>query len=127
MSKKKNIIARVGNFEITKDGGEHDYIRIKSVSGHWGVSYRDDNEMYGKILAMCKDKEYEKTLERHVLHLFYSTTFLIDEQFALDFMIAMEAMRDRMIAATPPPTEQEEDEAIREMEVLEEARQILQQ
>ena len=34
MSKKKNVIARVGNFEITKESGaEHDYIRIKAISG----------------------------------------------------------------------------------------------
>lgn len=123
---KKNVVARVGNFEITKDGGaEHEYLRIKSVSGHWGVTYRDDNEMYGKIMAMCRDKEYAKTLERHVVHLFYTTMIMIDEQFAIDFLVALEAMRDRMAKAAPIPTEVEEDEAIREMGALEEAKKLL--
>ncbi len=123
MSKKKNVIARVGNFEITKDGGsEHNYLRIKSVSGHWGVTYRDDNEMYGKIMAMCRDKEH---LHLFVLHLYYTTTITIDEQFALDFMVAVEAMSERMAKAQGEPTEEEENEAIKEMEVLEDAKKLL--
>ena len=35
MKKKKNVIARVGNFEVVKDSGrEHDYVRIRAVNGH---------------------------------------------------------------------------------------------
>lgn len=123
---KKNVIARVGNFEITTDGGsEYKYLRIKTISGNWGVTYRDDNEMYGKIMTMCRDKEYAKMLEWHVLHLFYTTTILIDEQFAVDFLIALEAMRDRMAKAQGEPTEEEEDEAIAEMEAIENAKKLL--
>lgn len=123
---KKNVIARVGNFEITKDGGsEHEYLRIKTISGDWGVTYRDDNEMYGKIMAMVRDPEYAKTLELHVLHLFYTTTILIDQQFAMDFMIALEAMRDRMAKAAGEPTEEEEAEAIKEAEVMEDLKNLL--
>lgn len=122
---KKNIIARVGNFEITKDGGsEHDYLRIKSVSGHWGVTYRDDNEMYGKIMAMVRDKEQAKHLELYVLHIYYTTNIVIDEQFGLDFMIALEAMRDRMAKAQGEPTEAEEAEAIKEAEVIEDVKNL---
>lgn len=124
--RKKNIIARVNNFEITKDGGsEHDYLRIKSVSGHWGVTYRDDNEMYGKIMAMVRDKEHAKHLELYVLHIFYTTNIVIDEQFGLDFMIALEAMRDRMAKAQGEPTEEEEAEAIKEAEVMEDMKNLL--
>lgn len=122
---KKNVIARVGNFEITKDGGsEHEYLRIKTVSGDWGVMYRDDSEMYGKLMTMIRDKEYEKTLELHVLHLFYTTTILIDQQFALDFVVALEALRDRMAKAAKEPTEEEETEAIKEAEVMEDMQKL---
>ena len=123
---RKNIIARVGNFEITKDGGsEHEYLRIKSVSGHWGVTYRDDNEMYGKIMAMVRDKKYEKTLEHTIVYLYHCTTILVDEQFAVDFMIALEAMKDRKVAATHAPTEEEEAEAIKGVEAIEDMKNIL--
>ena len=123
---KKNIIARAGNFEITKDGGsEHDYLRIKSVSGHWGVTYRDDNEMYGKIMAMVRDKEYAQTLEYTIVYLYHTTTILIDAEFANDYFSALERMCNRMAAAAPVPTEAEEAEAIKEAEVMKEAREIL--
>lgn len=120
------MIARVGNFEITKDGGsEYQYLRIKTISGDWGVTYRDDNEMYGKIMTMVRDKEYAKTLELHVIHLFYTTTMLIDQQFAMDFLVALEAMRDRMAKAQGEPTEAEEAEAIKEAEVMEDMKNML--
>lgn len=123
---KKNIIAKVGEFEITKDGGsEHDYLRIKSTSGHWGIAYRDDNEMYGRIMAMVRDKEYAQTLEHTVYFMFHNTTILIDRQFALDYFAALEAMKNRMEAAIPDPTEEEEDAALEEAEVFEEIKNIL--
>lgn len=123
---KKNVIARVGNFEITKEESPYyNYLRIKSISGDWGVTYRDDNEMYGKIMTMVRDKEYAKTLEMHVIHLFYTTTMLIDQQFAMDFLVALEGMRDRMAKAAGEPTEAEEDEAIKEAEVMEDMKEML--
>lgn len=126
MSKKKNVIAKIGEFELTKDcGAEHDYLRIKSVSGHWGVTYRDDNEMYGKIMAMVRNKEYAQTLEHTIVYLYHCTSVLIDEQFAVDFITALAAMRDRMAVATPLPTEEENNEAIKEAEILENAQKIL--
>lgn len=124
--KKKNIIAKVGEFEITKDGGaEHDYLRIKSTSGNWGLTYRDDNEMYGKIMAMVRDKEYAETLERTIYFMYHNTTILIDAQFASDYFTALEAMKNRMAAAIPDPTEEEEDAAIEEIKVFEDLKDIL--
>lgn len=126
MSNKKNIIARVNNFEITKDcGPEHDYLRIKTISGHWGVTYRDDNEMYGKIMAMVRDKEYAQTLEHTIVYLYHCTTILIDEQFGMDFLVALAAMRDRMAAAIPVPTDEENNEAIKEVGVMEDMKNLL--
>lgn len=120
---RKNLIARVGGFEITKEAHpEHDYLRIKTVSGDWGVSYRDDNEMYGKILAMRGDEGH---LGLFVTHIFYATSITIDEEFALDFQIALAAMRDRMAKASPIPTEEEENEAIKEMETFEDVKEVL--
>ncbi len=123
---KKNIIARVGNFEITKDGGsEHDYLRIKSVSGHWGVTYRDDNEMYGKIMAMVRNEEYHETLQMTVLYIYYASSTLIDSEFAKDYFTALEAMRDRMAEIKPNPTEEENNAAIDEVAIMEEAKKVL--
>ena len=123
---KKNIIARVGNFEVSKESSPYfDYLRIKTISGHWGIMYREDSEMYGKIMAMVRDKEQAKHLELYVLHIYYTTNIVIDEQFGLDFMNALEAMRDRMAKAQGEPTDEEESESIKEVEMLENARGLM--
>lgn len=121
MSKKKNIIARVGNFEILKESGaEHDYLRIKAVNGHWGLSYRDDNEMYGKILAMVKDETYADTLEHTIVFLYHFTNMTVDVEFVNDFCAISAAMQERKDKSKPEPTEQEDDDAIAEVEIMEE-------
>lgn len=126
MSKKKNVIARVGNFEITKDSSiEHDYIRIKAIRGHWGLMYRDDNEMYGKILAMAKDEQYTETLEATVYFLYQFTNTTVDKEFTTDFAAAYFTMQERKAKSKPQPTEQEEADAITEVEMMEEVKKTL--
>ncbi len=89
MSKKKNVIARVGNFEITKDSGaEHDYIRIKAISGSWGITHRDDSPMYGAWLMMCKDPEYRKGMEVIITMSYALTNSILDKEFVEDFFNA---------------------------------------
>ncbi len=123
---KKNVIARAGNFEIILDAGaEHDYLRIRSISGHWSVSYRDDDEMYGKILAMVRDKSYERTLEYTIVYLFHTTTVLIDAEMANDYFSALERMFARMARAQGEPTDEENEEAIEEVRVLGEVGEII--
>ena len=126
MSKKKNVIARVGNFEIHKESGpEHDYLRIKAVNGHWGISYRDDNEMYGKMLAMVKDKSYADTLEHTIVFLYHFTSMTVDVEFVNDFCAISAAMQERKGKSKPKPTEQEETDAIAEVEMMEEIKKNL--
>lgn len=126
MSKKKNIIARVGNFEIHKESGpEHDYLRIKAVNGHWGISYRDDNEMYGKMLAIVKDKSYADTLEHTIVFLYHFTNMTVDVEFVNDFCAISAAMQERKGKSKPEPTEQEEADAITEVEMMEEIKNDL--
>lgn len=123
MSKKKNIIARVGNFEIHKESGpEHDYLRIKAVNGHWGISYRDDNKMYGKMLAMVKDKSYADTLEHTIVFLYHFTNMTVDVEFVNDFCAISAAMQERKGKSKPEPTEQEEADAIAEVQMMEEVK-----
>lgn len=126
MAKKKNVIARVGNFEITKESGpEHDYIRIKAISGNWGLMYRDDNEMYGKFLAMAKDEQYAETLEATVYFLYQFTNTMVDREFTTDFAAVWLAMLERKDKKKPQPTEQEEADAIAEVEMMEEIKKTL--
>ena len=126
MSKKKNVIARVGNFEITKDSGaEHDYLRIKAISGSWGITHRDDSQMYGAWLMMCKDPEYRKGMEVIITMSYHLTNSILDKEFVEDFFNALDAMGKRRVEAAPVPTEQEEEDAIAEVQMMEEAKKNL--
>lgn len=126
MSKKKNVIARVGNFEITKESGpEHDYLRIKAINGHWAIMYRDDNEMYGKILAMVNDKTFADTLEHTIVFLYHFTNMTVDEEFVNDFCAISAAMQERKGKSKPEPTEQEEADAIAEVQMMEEIKKTI--
>lgn len=126
MSKKKNVIARVGNFEVTKESGpEHDYIRIKAIGGHWGIMHRDDSPMYGVWLAMCKDPEYKQGLEVRCVMEYTMSQMLYDEEFLRDWWKAIDEFNKRKVAAASVPTEQEEAEAIAEVEMMDEAKKTL--
>lgn len=127
MSKKKIVIARVGNFEITKESGaEHDYIRIKAISGSWGVTHRDDSPMYGAWLMMCKDPEYRKGMEVIITMSYHLTNSILDKEFVEDFFNALDARDKRRVANAPIPTEQEEADAIAEVQIMEEVKKTIQ-
>lgn len=126
MSKKKNVIARVGNFEIHKESGaEHDYIRIKAVGGHWVIMHRDDNPMYGAWLMMCKDPEYRKGMEVIIAMSYALTNSLLDKEFVEDFFNALDAMGKRKVEAAHVPTEKAEADAIAEVQMMEEIKKNL--
>lgn len=126
MSKKKNVIARVGNFEITKESGpEHDYIRIKAIGGHWSIMHRDDSPMYGVWLAMCKDPEGKQWLEMRIVMEFTMSQMLYDEGFLRDWWKAFDEFNKRKVEAAPIPTEQEETDAIAEVQMMEEIKKEL--
>lgn len=119
MSKKKNVVARVGNFEITKESHpEHDYLRIKSVSGSWGITHRDDSVMYGVWMQMCKNPDYHKGMEVLLVMSHHLTNSFVDKEFVDDFFKAYDAMQKRRVERTPIPTEEEEEAAITEAEIL---------
>lgn len=125
MSKKKNVIARVGNFEIHKESGaEHDYIRIKAVGGHWVIMHRDDSPMYGAWLMMCKDPDpnAKKWLEMRIVMEYTMSQSLYDEGFVRDWWKAVDEFNKRRVEAAPIPTEQEEADAIAEVQMMEEVK-----
>lgn len=126
MSKKKNVIARVGNFEIHKEcGPEHDYLRIKAINGHWAIMHRDDSPMFGVWLMMCKDPEYRKGMEVIITMSYALTNSILDKEFVEDFFNALDAMGKRKVESAPVPTEQEEADAIAEVQMMEEIKKTL--
>lgn len=119
MSKKNKLIARIGNFELTKDhGAEHSFIRLNAVGGSWGVSFRDDNPMYGLWSIMAADHEYAHGMEILVTMMYTLSNSLLDAGFVRDYFNALEAMSKRKVDALGEPTEKESAEAAYEAELL---------
>ncbi len=119
MSKKKNVIARFGNFEVTKDSGpEHDYLRIRTIKGHWSLTHRDDSTMYGIWMAMLKSPEYLKVIETRIMMEYSMSQIIYDEGFLRDWWKAFGEYDKRMAANAPTHTEQEEAEAVAEVEMM---------
>ncbi|MCM1219941.1 MAG: hypothetical protein NC548_36170 [Lachnospiraceae bacterium] len=118
--KLKNVILQVGNFVITKDSGEHDWVCIKATSGFWTLRYRDDHAMYGRILEMVRNKEAHDLLRYFINMCFMMASTLPDGPFVKGFFDAYQDYVNRMVERKGIPTEKEEDEAIEEMKTLHE-------
>lgn len=126
MSNSKKVIVKLGNFEVVQDkSAVYNYIRIRAIGGHWSVAYRDDSPMYGKILLMAKKEEYNEALERTIIFLYNFTNMLVDREFVNDFSKAVFAMQERIAKLQAELTEEENEVAIREAAVMEQAREIL--
>lgn len=120
MSKKKNVIARVSNFEIVKENGSgHSYIRIKAINGHWALMHRDDSIMYGAWLEMCKSPDYKPSMEVLLVMAYTLTTQFVDAEFTQEFFKAWEGLMMRRAESTPEPTDEENEQAIAEAEMIE--------
>lgn len=120
MSKKKNVIARVGNFEIVKENGSgHSYVRIKAINGHWALMHRDDSVMYAMWAEMSKSPEYKRSMEILLTMTYTLTTQFVDAEFTQDFFKAWEGLMTRRAESTDEPTEEENEQAIAEVEMIE--------
>lgn len=126
MSNQRKVIARVGNFEVVKDkNAVYEYIRIRAIGGDWSIAYREDNHMYGKILLMAKKEDYKATLEHTIIFLYHFTNMLVDREFVNDFTKSVFAMQERIAKAQPEPTEEEQEDAMREAKIIEDAKKHL--
>lgn len=120
MSKGKNVIARVGNFEIIKENGsEHNYVRIKAINGHWALMHRDDSVMYAMWAEMCKSSGYKPSMEVLLTMTYALTTQFVDAEFTQDFFKAWEGLMMRRAETAPESTEEENQQAIAEVEMME--------
>lgn len=120
--KKKDVLARIGNFEVSIDhGSDYDYLRIKSIVGHWCITHRDDSPMFGLWVGILKDPNGgAKALEVRLIMEYTLTNMLFDREFIEDFFEAMKRKQDRDVANAPAPTEQEQEQALAELEIMEE-------
>lgn len=117
--KKKEVLANIGNFEVYIDKGtDHDYLRIKSAIGHWCITHRDDSPMFGLWVGILREPDGAKALEVRLVMEYTLTNMLLDKEFIEDYFEIVKKKNDRDTANAPIPTEEEDAEAIKELEIL---------
>jgi hypothetical protein len=125
MSKKKE--KTIGEFKISQSvGATNDYIRIRTKSENWGITFRDDTKMYATLCVALKgDDDVLKGIEVRAVLAYYLANMPYDAEFVDDVMQAIARNHQRQLQAIPTPTDKEEDEAVDELTTLAKANEVI--
>lgn len=117
-NKKKNVVARLGNFVITQESGNgFDWVSVRAVSGFWTVRYRSDGQVYSMIMQTASDESLHPYLENWIVALYVMAQAIPDLDFYADFHKAYTEMNARM---QETHTEEEDRENLNLVRTLEE-------
>lgn len=120
----KKIIARVGNFIVTKENGNGmDWVSIKAVSGFWTLRFREDNQMYHTVVMLCENDNLHAYLEGWINSVYVLGNTTPDLEFFEAFYNAFDSMNNRK--KNKPVPEEEDKEILKEMKALEEMKEEL--
>lgn len=119
-NKKKNIIAKLGTHNIIKESGNgFEYIRIKSISENWSLTFRSDSRMYGLWEIMCQDPQYHKGAEVLITMFYLLSNTHLDSDFIDTFFKEFSAMNKRATERISEASEKEQELAREEVDILE--------
>lgn len=120
----KKIIARVGNFIVTRENGNGmDWVSIKAVSGFWALRFREDNQMYHTVVMLCENDNLHTYLEGWINSVYVLGNTTPDLDFFEAFYNAFDSMNNRK--KNKPVPEEEDKEILEEMKALEEMKEEL--
>lgn len=120
----KKIIARVGNFIVTKENGNGmDWVSIKAVSGFWTFRFREDNQMYHTVVMLCENDNLHTYLEGWINSVYVLGNTTPDLEFFEAFYNAFDSMNNRK--KNKPVPEEEDKEILKEMKALGEIKEDL--
>ena len=118
----KKIIARVGNFIITRENGnDMDWASIKAVSGFWTLRFREDNQMYHTVVMLCENDNLHAYLEGWINSVYVLGNTTPDLEFFEAFYNAFDSMNNRK--KNKPVPGEEDKEILKEMQALEEMKE----
>ena len=118
----KKIIARVGNFIVTRENGNGmDWVSIKAVSGFWTLRFREDNQMYHTVVMLCENDNLHTYLEGWINSVYVLGNTTPDLEFFEAFYNAFDSMNNRK--KNKPVPEEEDKEILKEMKALEEMKE----
>lgn len=121
MSEKK-VIARMGNFIVTKESGNGmEWVSVKASSGFWTVRFREDNQMYHTVLTLCENEDLHAYLEGWINYVYVSSNATPDLEFFEQFYNAYDAMNKRRQAE--PLSDKEDAEILEDVKAMEEMKE----
>lgn len=104
-----------GNFTVTRESGkDFDWIRIKAVSGFWGISFRSDNEQFERIRMMANDKQFKSYFESWITMVYLVSNGIPDLDFMGEFFESYNAMNERFISASKAISDEDDAKIIEE-------------
>lgn len=113
---------RIGNFVITKE--DHHY-KMQDVAGFWSLRIGRFLSGFMLIEECLKSKNLEYL--ESICKMFYAmTTTPPDAQMLMDMYNSYNALMDRMRAAMPQVSEEEQQEILKQEEILYNSKQTLQ-
>ena len=117
--KKKKVIAKFGNFEVTMEQGNgHDWLAVRAVTGIWTLRFRDDTSAFTFLTMLCKDENMRKYMECWVTANYAMTTSFPDMAYYEEFFKFFSAMEERKLACMNENSgsgKEEDDKIIKEM------------
>lgn len=125
----------VGNFLLRgEDGDDGRQFVVKSVSGGWRISWRDDTLMYGVLLSLVDNEGSREYLHCLCTLMFVATTYPHDlvaltTKGALPFMEGIAKLvreqSDYEVSLKKPVSEEEDAEALNETVEMESLKEDL--
>lgn len=120
MSKKNKPLATFGGFYLTEDSNnDFSYMRLRSLSGNWSLSFRSDSAVYGIWKSMAKDDSSISAMECLATMYYHMTHTLPDEGFVQGFFALLESLHKRKETASTAPPEEEQESARKEIAAIE--------
>lgn len=119
MGKKPNKLKksdkRIGNFIVSRYGGDLKYIKVSTASGHWSETFRSDNEFYWRLDDVLKatDEKSEQYLHSLFISHMIGCNGVKDWQFIEDVYNAHKSMVERL-NTTKEISEEENQQIINE-------------
>lgn len=111
----KNIIARVGNFIVTKESGNGmDWISVKASSGFWTMRFRQDNMMFRMVDGMAGDENLHAYLESWVKMCYLMSNCMPDLDFMEDFYKSYTGWCDRQTKQEEVLSDEEDTKILEE-------------
>lgn len=112
LKKPKNEFVHIGNFHVSFPKSQFRYVKIAVLSGHWSITFREDNPLFGWVSNEIKTPD-----GRNILHIVFAAYYAVcngvpDNIFFEDILKVYQNSIERMTVAKQELSENEDKQII---------------